>query len=129
MTGSINQPWAISEKFVQRYGSIWANIDFVMNDVYETQFRTEPMEVKVGSLFVNGEKISFRYKYLISEVSRLKQLIAGMYASKPSKEQKFHFEIANKEFVLRKHEIAKVAETLELAVDVIQRKYQLGLYL
>lgn len=129
MTGSINQPWGISEKFVQRYGAVWANTDFVMNDIYESQFRSEPLETKVGTLSVGNTKISFKYKYLISEATRIKQLVAGMYALKPSKDQKFHIEISNKEFTLRKHEIAKIAETLELAVDVIQRKYQLGLYL
>jgi len=129
MTGSINQPWAISEKFVQRYGTTWANTDFVMNEVYESQFKTDPMDLKVGTLHVGSAKIGFKYKYLLSETQRFKQLINGMYATKTPKDQKFHLEIANREFILQKHEIAKIAETLEFALDAIQRRYQLGLYL
>jgi hypothetical protein len=129
MTGSINQPAAITEKFVQKYGTIWANIDFVMNDVYESQFKTDPMEMKVGTLYVDNAKIVFKYKYLITEVTRLRQILAGMYESNPTKDQKFHFSVANKEFILRKHEINKIVETLEDALHTIQRTYQLGLYL
>ena len=32
MLKSINQPWAISEKYVNRYGTTWTNLDFVFED-------------------------------------------------------------------------------------------------
>jgi hypothetical protein len=35
----------------------------------------------------------------------------------------------NKTFELKKHEITRIAETLETAVEIIPRGYQLGLYL
>tara|TARA_R110002126_G_scaffold251369_2_gene394357 strand:+ start:553 stop:942 length:390 start_codon:yes stop_codon:yes gene_type:complete len=129
MSGSINQPWAISEKFVQRYGTTWANTDFVMNEIYESHFKTEPMDLTVGTLHVGNTKIPVKYKHLISESNRLSQLVKGMYMSNPSKDQKFYLEILQNEFVLCKHEIAKISETMEFALDVIQRKYQIGLYL
>ena len=32
MTNSINLPWAISEKYIKRYGETWANLDFTFEE-------------------------------------------------------------------------------------------------
>ena len=32
MLKSINQPWAISDKYANRYGNTWTNLDFVFED-------------------------------------------------------------------------------------------------
>jgi len=29
---SINQPWAISDKFISKYGKIWSEMDFKFNE-------------------------------------------------------------------------------------------------
>ena len=48
MKNSINQPWAISEKYISRYGKLWANLYFEFNDKVTTeQFKNDPMNVEV----------------------------------------------------------------------------------
>ena len=52
MTGSINQPWAISEKFANKYGTTWSNLDFIIEqNISNEQFKTDQMNVMVGSEF------------------------------------------------------------------------------
>jgi hypothetical protein len=46
MIKSINQPWAISDKFQNKYGDIWTNIDFIMHDKISAEnFKTDPMNM------------------------------------------------------------------------------------
>lgn len=47
MLKSINQPWAISEKYANRYGITWTNLDFVFEDkISEENFKTDPIDRK-----------------------------------------------------------------------------------
>jgi hypothetical protein len=34
---SINHPWAISEKYQERYGAVWSTLDFVFADKIQFQ--------------------------------------------------------------------------------------------
>ena len=129
MAGSINQPWGISEKAIKRYGKTWANIDFVTQDIYETQFKNDPMNTKVGTLYVGNAKIPMKFKNVISEATKLFNVLDSLYPYRKDKSQKFEVSIMNKDFVLSQLEIRKVAETLETAAEIIPKGYQLGLYL
>lgn len=129
MTGSINQPWGITDKFVSRYGKIWANTDFVTNNIHENEFRNDPMNTKVGTLHVGNVKIPMKFKDVISESTKLNQLSESLILTKSKKDQKFSITILNKTFELKKHEITRIVETLETAAEIIPRGYQLGLYL
>ena len=63
MTRSINQPWAVSDKFRNRYGDTWADLDFVFNEKISAEvFREDPMNTKIGVLEIFNQKITFRYK-------------------------------------------------------------------
>jgi hypothetical protein len=128
MAGSINQPWGITDKFVSRYGKVWANTDFVTNDIHQNEFRNDPMNTQVGALHVGNIKIPMKFKHVISESSKMNQLLESLVLMKPKKDQKFSITILNKTFELKKHEITRIAETLETAVESIPRGYQLGLY-
>ena len=35
---SVNQPWAISDKYREKYGNTWAEIDFEFKDILEKNF-------------------------------------------------------------------------------------------
>lgn len=129
MAGSINQPWGISEKFKTRYGNTWANTDFVMNDIHETQFKNDPMNVKVGTLHVGNVKIPMTFKHVISETTKLFNVMDTVFSRKDDKKQKYAISIMNKDFKLQRHEITRIAETLETAAESIPKGYQLGLYL
>ena len=52
-----------------------------------------------------------------------------MYASKPKKDDAFSLEIKGRTMLLVKHEIGKLNETLNDALNIALRKYELGLYL
>ena len=69
---SINQPWAISEKYAQRYGDLWTNLDFVFNDkISADNFKTDPLNTEIGNLSVAGQQIMMRYKDLLSYAKQL----------------------------------------------------------
>jgi len=129
MTGSINQSFAISKDAIERYGKTWANTDFMLNNIYESQFKDDPMNTNVGTLFVGNVKISMKFKNVISEASKLLNTLESIYTYRKDKSRKYEISIMNKDFMLSNMEIRKVFETLETAAEVIQKKYQLGLYL
>ena len=129
MAGSVNQPWSISEKAIKRYGKIWANTDFVMQNIRESQFKNDPMNTKVGTLYVGTSKIPMKFKNVISEATKLFNTLDTLYTYRKDKSRKFEISIMNKNFVLSQLEIRKVAETLETAAEIIPKGYQLGLYL
>ena len=67
MTNSINQPWAITEKYINRYGETWANLDFVIESKISAEnFKTDPMNCEIGELVIFKQRIKMRYKDLIS---------------------------------------------------------------
>lgn len=129
MTRSINQPWGISDKAVKRFGETWASIDFVMNEIHENQFKTDPMNVKVGILNINNIKIPMTFKQVIFETTKFFSTLDSINLSKSDKSTKYDVTILNKSFKLHKHEITKISETLETVAENIPKGYQLGLYL
>ena len=130
MTTSINQPWAISEKYSSRYGQTWTNLDFVFEQKISAEnFKTDPMNCTMGTLSVAGQSISMRYKDLITYTKAIETYTNNMYASKPKKDDAFSLEIKGRTMLLVKHEIGKLNETLSDALNIAMRKYELGLYL
>lgn len=127
---SINQPWGISEKYAQRYGALWTNLDFVFNDkISADNFKTDPMNTEIGDLVIAGQRIRMRYKDLLSYSKQLNTYATNMYASRPKPEDKFSVEIKGRNFELQKHEMGKLAETLSEAADSSLHAYSIGLYL
>ena len=130
MTNSINQPWAISEKYINRYGETWANLDFIIESKISAEnFKTDPMNCTIGYLNIFNQHIQMRYKDLIAYSKSVSTAAANVYASKPGKDETFPIDVKGRTLVLRKHEIGKLSQTLSDALDVAMRKYELGLYL
>jgi hypothetical protein len=130
MTTSINQPWAISEKYSTRYGQTWTNMDFVFEEKISAEnFKTDPMNCTMGTLNVAGQLITMRYKDLITYTKAIETYTNNMYASKPKKDETFSLEIKGRNLLLVKHEIGKLNETLNDALSTSLRNYELGLYL
>ena len=128
---SINQPWAISEKHRERYGNIWSEMDFKVNNKLTSHtFRNDPMNAEVGVLELAGQKMKLKYRTLLSYANTVAELSKAAYFEKGiSKHDKFVVSLGTKEFYLQKHEIGKLAETLVESADCISKSYQLGLYL
>jgi hypothetical protein len=130
MLKSINQPWAISDKYANRYGNTWTNLDFVFEDkISEENFKTDPMNCTIGTLHVAGQKIAMRYKDLISYSKAMETFTNNMYASRPTKNDVFSIDIKGRNLLLLKHEVAKLNETISEAYQSTLRGYELGLYL
>jgi hypothetical protein len=130
MTNSINQPWAISEKYVNRYGETWANLDFIFETKISAEnFKTDPMNCTIGYLNIFNQKIYMRYKDLIAYSKSVNTYAENVYANRPGKEETFPVDVKGQTMVLRKHEIGKLAQTLSDALDISLRRYELGLYL
>lgn len=130
MLKSINQPWAISDKFANRYGETWTKLDFIFEDkISEENFKTDPMNCTIGTLYVAGQRIVMRYKDLVSYSKSLETLTANMYALKPKKTDVFSIDIKGRTLMLTKHEVAKLNETLTDTLNVTMKNYELGLYL
>jgi len=130
MTNSINQPWAISEKYVNRYGETWANLDFIFETKISAEnFKTDPMNCTIGYLNIFNQKIYMRYKDLIAYSKSVNTYAENVYANRQGKEETFPVDVKGQTMVLRKHEIGKLAQTLSDALDVSLRRYELGLYL
>lgn len=130
MTNSINQPWAISENYIKRYGETWAKLDFVFEEkISADNFKTDPMNCTIGQLNIFNQHIHMRYKDLIAYAKSVSTFAGNVYANKPGKDATFPVELKGRTLVLRKHEIGKLAQTLSDALDVALRKYELGLYL
>ena len=130
MIKSINSPAAISDKFVKRYGKVWAETDFIIADkISEEIFKEDPMNTDVGYLTLNGRKIQFKFKDLITYSKSVEELINTIYSSEAGKTDTFDVSIRGESFILQKHEIARLSTTLLDATVTITRGYELGLYL
>lgn len=130
MTNSINQPWAISDDFRTRYGNTWADLDFVFESKISAEnFKTDPMDCTMGHLNIFNQHIHMRYKDLITYSKSISTLAGTVYANRPGKTATFPIDIKGRTLTLRKHELGKLAQTLNDALDVSMRKYELGLYL
>lgn len=130
MIKSINQPWAISEKYASRYGEVWTNLDFVFeNKISEENFKTDPMNVTIGTLYIEKQQIPMRYKDLITYSKAMDVFTHNMYAERVGKTDVMQISIKGREFSLRKHEVTKLNETFSDALETAMRAYELGLYL
>ena len=130
MIKSINQPWAISEKYANRYGEIWTKLDFIFeNKISEENFKTDPMNTVIGTLHCAGQQITMRYKDLISYSKSLEIFTHNMYAERVTKTEVMLISVKGREFTMRRHEVAKLSETISEALETSMRSYELGLYL
>ena len=69
------------------------------------------------------------YKDLIVYAKELDKQSNNVYMQRPGKEETFPIEIKGRTFIIRKHEIGKLAQTINDALLVSLRSYELGLYL
>ncbi len=130
MKKSVNKPWAISDKYRNKYGVIWSDMDFEINPKISTyQFKNDPLNTNVGVLKICGKTIPMQYKQLLSAANVTADSAKAVYFEKPEKWEKFAINVLNQELYLKKHEIGKLAETLEDTAEIISKSYELGLYL
>lgn len=130
MTKSINQPWAISYEHQTRYGQLWADLDFIFeNKISAENFKTDPMNCLIGRLSIANQNIRMYYKDLILYAKELDKQSGHVYMQRPGNEDTFPIEIKGRTFIIRKHEIGKLAQTINDALLVSLRSYELGLYL
>ena len=130
MTTSINQPWAISDKFRKRYGTVWSEIDFVFQaKISKENFRTEPMSTLIGQLQCAGQQIDMTYRDLLSNSKSIEMLSVNLYAERVNKSETFEVNVKGRRFMLNCTEIGRLADTLTDATNSAMRAYELGLYL
>ena len=124
---SVMQPWAISDKFKEKYGKIWSEMDFELNkQISGQQFKRDPASVNVGTLKVCGKKILMNYKQLLSANNIVGEYADTVYFHRPKKDDRFAIEFGNNTLILKKHEVGRLAETLNDSADIIAKSYQLG---
>jgi hypothetical protein len=130
MIKSINQPWAISDKHRSRYGSIWADIDFIFNDKISSEnFKIDPMNTVIGDLELCGRHMTLTYKDLIGYTKSLSTQIDNLYAEGLSKTETFEVTIKGLQFDLKIHELSKLQTTISDACSSALKGYEIGLYL
>ena len=129
-TTSINHPWAVSDEYRSKYGNTWADIDFVFESKISAEnFKTEPMNTTMGELHLANQRITMRYKDLISYSKALDTLSGNLYAEKLSKDVTMEVSIKGRNFMLNKQEIGRLSATLNDASNASLKGYELGLYL
>lgn len=123
---SVNQPWAISDKYREKYGNTWAEIDFEFKDILEKNFLENPQSTVIGTLIVAGQReevtmrdLSFMQTVLKTSIVEAVQLPMNEHEIK----------LKSKYVRLNVTELNRLYETIEDTITSIQRKYQLGLYL
>jgi hypothetical protein len=123
---SVNQPWAISDKYREKYGNTWAEIDFEFKDILEKNFLENPQSTVIGTLIVAGQReevtmrdLSFMQTVLKTSIAEAVQLPMNEHEVK----------LKSKYVRLNVTELNRLYETIEDSITSIQRKYQLGLYL
>lgn len=130
MTTSINQPWAISEKFKQRYGEVWADMDFIFQPkISKDAFKSDPMNTLIGQLSIAGQQIDMRYKDLLSYAKSIETLSTNLYSERVPKTHTFEVSIKGRNFNLNCTEIGKLSQTITEASVTALRAYEIGLYL
>tara|TARA_R110001592_G_scaffold61486_1_gene187355 strand:- start:1281 stop:1667 length:387 start_codon:yes stop_codon:yes gene_type:complete len=128
MLKSVNQSCGISPKFRDRYGSTWADMDFIFKDkVYAKSFKEDPLHTRVGTLEVAGLQIPFTYKDLIQNSQTISRI--GIETHREDLSNKFEINIKSKSILLNRQEINRLSETLSDALLTVDRSYELGLYL
>jgi hypothetical protein len=123
---SVNQPWAISDKYREKYGNTWAEIDFEFKDILEKNFLENPQSTVIGTLIVAGQReevtmrdLSFMQTVLKTSIAEAVQLPMNEHEVK----------LKSKYVRLNVTELNRLYETIDDTITSIQRKYQLGLYL
>lgn len=130
MIKSINQPWAISIDYQNRYGDLWYNLDFIFEDKISAEnFKTDPMVCLIGNLHIAGLQIRMTYKDLILYAKEISTASMDAYESKLGKHSTFNVEIKGRAFIIKKHELSKLSQTINDALHTAVRSYELGLYL
>lgn len=130
MTTSINHPWAISDKYRNRYGNMWADLDFEFYPkISKENFKTDPMNVTLGELKIGNQSIPMRYKDLLSYSKSIEILSVNLYAERPAKTATFEVSVRRHTFMMNKTEIGKLSDTLQEASTIALRGYEIGLYL
>ena len=130
MRNSINHPWAISEKYSSRYGELWSNLDFQINDRITTkQFKSDPMNTEVGNLHIDNRSLDLKYKDVLGYAKSAEELFNTIRELGTHAPVIHEFSIKGRVFQLKKHEVSKLATTLNDTAQVLSRKYELGLYL
>ena len=76
-----------------------------------------------------GKTISMKYRQLLSAANTTADQAKAVYFEKPEKWERFSINVANQELYLKKHEVGKLAETLQDTAEIIGKSYELGLYL
>lgn len=128
-TTSINHPWAISDKYRNRYGEVWANLDFVFAEkISEEVFKTEPMTTVIGELCIYNQRIKMTYKDLLN-YSKFVGISNNEAYVNGTKTDTFDIRVKSQTFTLKRHELRKLSETLTEACASTLRAYELGLYL
>jgi hypothetical protein len=126
---SINNPWAISDKYRARYGEVWSNLDFVFEDkISEDVFRADPMNSVIGQLHIFNQTLKMTYKDLINYAKLVKTQSDESYVS-GTKTDVFDIRLKSQTFTLQRHELCKLSETLNEASVSALKAYELGLYL
>ena len=129
MTHSINNPCGISDKYRERYGEVWANLDFeIAEKISEEVFKTDPMNTLIGELCIYNQRIKMTYKDLINYSKSLNILMNEAYVG-GTKTDMFDVRVKSQTFTLQRHELRKLSETLVDASSAALRAYELGLYL
>ena len=130
MTTSINQPWAVTDKFRQRYGAVWADMDFVFHaKISEDAFRTDPLNTSMGELQIAGQRIPMRYKDLLSYTKSLDTLSTNLYSERVGKTETFEVSVKGRDFQLNRIEIGKLSQTVSDASASAMKAYEVGLFL
>jgi hypothetical protein len=122
---SINLSFAVPDKLRDRYGNIWADLDFIVKPMNLDIFKKRPMETIVGTLLIAGSKIKIEYKDLFNLETKLNNLLNTVYSAK-DREIGYNVDIKGMSFQLRQHEITRLYETIVDAKITVRRKYELG---
>ena len=128
MIKSVNHPWGISDKIRNRYGNVWADIDFVFQDRISAEiFKEDPMNCTIGHLQVAGLSIKMKYKDLIMYSKSVNEQSHKL--ARADKDIAFPIDVKTYTVNLRPIEITRLAETLQDTLTSTMRGYELGLYL
>ena len=101
MTHSINQPWAVSDNFRNRYGDTWADIDFIFNaKISADLFREDPMNTKIGKLQICKQNIELYFKDLLTYEKIIQEKYDILISEKANKIDVFPIEIKSFAFSL-----------------------------
>tara|TARA_R110000782_G_scaffold22639_1_gene59845 strand:- start:179 stop:565 length:387 start_codon:yes stop_codon:yes gene_type:complete len=128
MLKTVNQSSSVSTKFRDRYGSTWADMDFIFKDkIYTSSFKSDPFQTMVGTLQLAGTHTPFTYKDLLQNSRVISKL--GAETHRAAIAEKFEVNIRSKSILLNRQEINRLSETLNDALLTVDRSYALGLYL